>query len=88
MFANLFYHIAEKIKERNGYNLYAHNFGRFDSVFIIKSLADDGYGYDLKANWKEKDLIYIILKDKHRKLKNLYWLVLAFAPCCLCSLEE
>jgi len=34
-----------------GYILYIHNLGRFDSVFIIKNLANDGY--DLKVHWRE-----------------------------------
>jgi hypothetical protein len=43
MFANLFYHMAYKIQKRKGYKIYAHNFGILYSVFIIKSLAIDGY---------------------------------------------
>jgi hypothetical protein len=37
MFAHLFYKIAENIQERNGYNLYAHKFGRFDYCIYYKN---------------------------------------------------
>jgi hypothetical protein len=37
MFANLFYKIAENIKERNGYNLYAHKLGRFYYCIYYKN---------------------------------------------------
>jgi hypothetical protein len=43
MFANLFYHMAYKIQKRKGYKIYVQNFGIIYSVFIIKSLAIDGY---------------------------------------------
>lgn len=66
MFADLFDYIAVDKKIRNGYTLYAHNFGRFDSVFILKSLAKAGY--DIKAKWKDNDILSVKVRDKERKL--------------------
>nr|YP_010833251.1 hypothetical protein QLP03_mgp070 [Agaricus bitorquis]WFG53998.1 hypothetical protein [Agaricus bitorquis] len=53
-------------KNRNGYTLYAHNLGRFDSIFILKSLVK--LGYDIKAKWKENDILSIKITDKDRKI--------------------
>ena len=58
MFANLFDHIADNIKERNGYNLDAHNLGIFYYVFILKSLANDGYELKLIG----EIMIFFLLK--------------------------
>nr|YP_010555481.1 DNA polymerase [Ramaria rubella]UYR22230.1 DNA polymerase [Ramaria rubella] len=66
MFEELFNYIAEDKKARNGHTLYAHNLGRFDSVFLLKSLASAGY--DLKAKWRENDILSIRISDKGRKL--------------------
>nr|QWO71460.1 DNA polymerase [Termitomyces sp. T132]QWO71465.1 DNA polymerase [Termitomyces sp. T8] len=66
MFIELFDYIAEKKKERNGYKLYAHNLGRFDSIFLISSLANAGF--QLRANWRENDLLQLYVIDTDRKL--------------------
>ena len=42
MFEELFDYVAEDKKGRNGYTLYAHNLGRFDSVFVLQSLTSAG----------------------------------------------
>ena len=66
MFKELFDHIEENKKLRNSYTLYAHNLGRFDSVFILKSLGTAGY--KLNGKWRENDLISLKITDIHRKL--------------------
>jgi len=66
LFDNLFNHIAEDKKLRNQYTLYAHNLGRFDSVFLLKTLSNAGY--DLKGQWKDNDILVLKITDKQRKL--------------------
>ena len=66
LFDNLFNHIAEDKKIRNQYTLYAHNLGRFDSVFLLKTLSNAGY--DLKGHWKDNDILVLKITDKQRKL--------------------
>jgi len=66
MFANLFDHIAEDKKVRNNYTLYAHNLGRFDSVFLLKSLSSAGY--EIKGQWKDNDILFMKITDKEIKL--------------------
>ena len=66
MFAELFDYVAEDKKGRNGYTLYAHNLGRFDSVFVLQSLTTAGY--DINAKWKNNDILSIRISDKSRKL--------------------
>ena len=66
MVSELFDYIAAKKKERNGYTLYAHNLGRFDSVFLIKTLSLAGYG--INGKWQDNDILCIKITDKTRKL--------------------
>lgn len=66
LFDDLFDHIDTQKKNRNGYTLFAHNLGRFDSVFIIKALSKAGYG--LLPRWKDNDILCIKIIDKKRKL--------------------
>nr|QWO71469.1 DNA polymerase [Termitomyces titanicus] len=66
MFIELFDYIAEKKKERNGYKLYAHNLGRFDSIFLISSLANAGF--HIRAKWRDNDLLQLYIIDTERKL--------------------
>ena len=66
LFGDLFDHIAENVKGRNNYTLYAHNLGRFDSVFILKSLAKAGYEFN--AKWQENDILSVKIYDKERNL--------------------
>lgn len=66
MFTDLFNYIAENKRERNGYTLYAHNLGRFDSVFLLKSLSSAGYKINCK--WKDNDILSIKITDIERKL--------------------
>ena len=53
-------------KHRNGYTIYAHNLGRFDSVPLIKSLATAGY--ELNAKWKDNAILSLRVRVKDRKL--------------------
>lgn len=53
-------------KNRNRFTLYAHNLGRFDSVFLVRSLATAGY--DLNAKWKDNDILSLKISDKQRKI--------------------
>ena len=66
MFKELFDYVATDKKGRNGYTLYAHNLGWFDSVFILQSLADAGF--DINAKWRHNDILSIRVSDKVRKL--------------------
>lgn len=66
LFQDLFNYISEDKKSRNGYTLYAHNLGRFDSIFILNSLSKTGF--DVNASWAENDILYIKIRDKERKL--------------------
>lgn len=66
MFEDLFNYIAEDKKSRNGYTLYAHNLGRFDSVFLLKSLTQ--IGSDIKCKWKDNAILQIKIRDTERKL--------------------
>jgi hypothetical protein len=67
MFKDLFNYIDEDKKNRNRFTLYAQNLGRFDSVFLIKSLASAGY--DINAKWKENDILSMNITDKKKKIK-------------------
>jgi hypothetical protein len=66
MFEDLFNYIDENKKLRNRFTLYAHNLGRFDSVFLVRSLASAGY--DINAKWKDNDILSMSIKDKQRKI--------------------
>lgn len=57
-------------KELNGYTFYAHNLGRFDSVFILRSLI---LNKDMKLSpiWKDNGIISITIKYKNVKIKLL-----------------
>jgi len=66
LFLELFDYININKKERNGFTLYAHNLGRFDSIFILKSLVKSGY--DIKAQWQNNDILFIKITDKNRKI--------------------
>jgi hypothetical protein len=66
MFSDLFNYIAEDKRLRNRYTLYAHNLGRFDSVFLLKSLSR--VGYKINCKWKDNDILSIKISDIERKL--------------------
>lgn len=71
MFKDLFEYISLDIKKRNNYVLFAHNLSRFDSLFILKSLATpdyDGIKYHVNGKWKENDLLYIKITDNSGKM--------------------
>ena len=61
-----------KHKELDGYTFFAHNLGRFDSLFLIKAAASMA---DIKVNavWKENTIISISIKNTklNRKIKIL-----------------
>jgi len=54
--------------EINGYTFYAHNLGRFDSVFLIKAciLLED---IDIKPKWKDNKILSITIYNKKNKCK-------------------
>lgn len=56
----------------NGYTFYAHNVGKFDSVFLIKSsvLLQD---YDIKLTQKDNRFIVITIKNKLTKNKIKFY---------------
>lgn len=68
MVNDIFDHINGDIKVRNNYTFYAHNLGRFDSVFVLKSLGLLGSNYKVTASWQENDLLSIKIKDTERKI--------------------
>jgi len=49
----------------DGYTIYAHNLGRFDSVFIIKQLDTDRYY--INGIWNENSTIKVKIRDKETK---------------------
>ena len=55
-------------KEINGFTFYAHNLGRFDSVFLIKAciLLDD---IIIKPKWKENKILSITILNTKTKTK-------------------
>ena len=55
-------------KDINGYTFYAHNLGRFDSVFLIKAclLMED---IDIKPKWKDNKILSITISNKKNKIK-------------------
>ena len=57
-----------KHKELNGYTFFAHNLGRFDSIFLIKGVAkmDD---YTIKAVWKDDTVLSVTIKHNESKHK-------------------
>jgi hypothetical protein len=66
IFFDLFNYISTDKKKRNCYTLYAHNLGRFDSVFILKGLSNSKY--DVKCLWMDNDVLSVKIRDKDRKL--------------------
>lgn len=66
MFGDLFDYIAEDRKARNNYTIYAHNLGRFDSVFIIRSLCSEGY--KINGKWIDNSILFLNIVDINRKL--------------------
>jgi len=52
----------------DGYTLYAHNLGRFDSVFFIKAciLLDD---IEITPKWKDNKILSITIKNNTNKCK-------------------
>ena len=61
-----------KHKELDGYTFFAHNLGRFDSLFLIKAavLMDN---IEIKPVWKDNAIISITIKQKNlnRQIKIL-----------------
>lgn len=67
---NLVYRLFEDIFSKGNnvddYTFYIHNLGRFDSVFLIKSLYNKK-GYKLDITWKDNSILSIIIrKDKYK----------------------
>jgi DNA polymerase type B, organellar and viral len=58
--------------ELNGYTFFAHNLGRFDSLFLIKALIAS-IDITIKPVWKDNKIISIIIKHNvlNRKIKLL-----------------
>ena len=51
----------------NGYTFYVHNLGRFDSIFILKSLILNKH-ISLTPIWKDNCIIYLGIKFLDQKL--------------------
>ena len=64
---NMIYDLANNL-EIDGYTFYAHNLGRFDSVFLIKAciLLDD---IEIIPKWKENKILSITIKNNANKCK-------------------
>jgi len=45
----------------NGYTFYVHNLGRFDSLFIIKSLILNNT-FELTPIWKDNSIVSLTIK--------------------------
>jgi len=54
----------------DGYTFYAHNLGRFDSVFILKSLVTNKY-FSLIPIWKDNSLIKLTIVYNKKKINLL-----------------
>ena len=69
---NLVFRLFEDLfsQDTDGYTFYIHNLGRFDSVFLIKSLYNKE-GYKLDITWKDNAIISIII---HKEGKKIYLL--------------
>lgn len=44
----------------DGYTFYAHNLGRFDAIFIIKSLVTNK-NIKLSPVWKDNSIVYLVI---------------------------
>ena len=64
---NLIFDLANNL-EFNGYTFYAHNLGRFDSVFLIKACShmED---IEIIPKWKENKILSISIKNNTNKCK-------------------
>ena len=51
----------------HNYTFYAHNLGRFDSIFLIKELSV--LGYKISPIWKDTSIIKLTIKDKNSDKK-------------------
>jgi len=51
----------------NGYTIYAHNLGRFDSIFIIKSLIKNE-NISLTPIWKDDTILSLTIKHLDKKI--------------------
>ena len=54
----------------NGYTFYAHNLGRFDSLFVIKSLILNK-NIEITPVWKDNAILSLTLKSLDTKIKIL-----------------
>ena len=54
----------------DGYTFYAHNLGRFDSIFILKSLMLEN-DIEITPTWKDNTVISLILEYGEFKIKIL-----------------
>jgi len=54
----------------NGYTFYVHNLGRFDSIFIIKSLVSNKF-INITPIWKENSILSLTLEWNGMKIKLL-----------------
>ena len=50
----------------DGYTFFAHNLGRFDSIFLIKGAAKID-NYTVKAVWKEDKVLSVTIKNNEIK---------------------
>jgi len=60
-FINRFFYNILMNNDLNGYTLYAHNLGRFDSVFIINSLIVNK-DFTLTPVWKDNTILSLTIK--------------------------
>jgi len=56
--------------ELNGYTFYIHNLGRFDSIFILKSLIKNNK-ISMTPVWKDNGVLSVTIKYKDMKIKLL-----------------
>jgi hypothetical protein len=67
MYDDLFDYIYENKKLLNGYTLYAHNLGRFDSIFLLRPLCSSGK-YNVRAFWHDNSILILKIKDMERNV--------------------
>jgi len=64
---NLIYDLANNL-EMNGYTFYAHNLGRFDSVFLIKTYILLEH-IEIIPKWKDNKILSLTIKNIENNCK-------------------
>lgn len=55
-------------KENSNRTFYCHNFGRFDSLLMLKGILGNK-GYIVKGMWKDNSILSLVIKDRRTMMK-------------------